>query len=354
VTALAAANAEEFTRASFWLRLALINAPNDAERERTLNDGRSVARQNPWSTQLTFSLVPSDNVNGGAENELSSAPGNPTGVLSADAIALSGWRGSLGLATQYRLQESPQSRTFIGLQAEVGRVWITEDSVVPDEAFNNSSVTVSLRHDRVLGQGTISGNLSYGVVDYRDLDLSAETTEAQRYEIWRLSLDRRLPLTEQTALGLSYSRELLSYEAEGIGEINRNTLGASLTYALQNNDQITGSFTYTDSVGDSVNYNSHDKTLRMSYRWAEPIGPITLSVGGGMKWADYPDYRILFPVTGGRQDETVFADANIGFPNVSFAGFTPRLRVDVSKVNSNVSRFDRTTSSIGFTISSQF
>lgn len=354
LTALAAANAEQFTRATLWLRLALIDAPNEAERDRTIADGRIVARRNPWSTQLSFSLVPSNNVNGGAEEEESTAPGNPTGTLSADAVALSGWRGSLGLTTQYRLQESPTSRTTVALQTSLARVRLTEDTEVPDEAFDINAGTISLRHDRVLDNGTISGTLSRGVVSYRDLDLDTETTEEESYDIWRLSLDRRVPLSDVTVLGLSYTRELLSYEVVGIGEINRNILGTSLSYRLQSGDQITGSFGFTDSVGDSVNYTSREKTIRLRYAWSDPIGPISLSLGAGVKRADYPDYRIFLPVTGGRQDETIFAEANIGFPDASFAGFTPRLRLDVSKVDSNVSRFDRDNSSIGFTITSQF
>ncbi len=354
VTALAAANAEELTRATFWLRLALISAPDEAERTRTINDARAVTRRNPWSTQLSFSLVPSNNVNGGAEDDQSAAPGNPTGTLSEDAIALEGWRASLGFTTQYRLQETAKSRTVASLQYQAARVWITEDTSVPNEAFDNSTVQLSLRHDRVLENGTLGLTFSRGLVEYRDLDLSARSTEELTYDIWRIGVDRRFPVGERTNLSLSYGRELLDYEAAGIGEVNRNTIGASLTYGLEGGDRITGSVSFTDSVGDLDNYTSQDQSLRVLYSWSEPIGPVTLTAGGGFKWADYPDYRVLFPVTGGRQDKTVFAEANIGFPEVSFAGFTPGLRVDLSKVDSNVSRFDRTTFSVGFTISSQF
>ncbi|MEL7180349.1 MAG: hypothetical protein AAFN63_10995, partial [Pseudomonadota bacterium] len=70
--------------------------------------------------------------------------------------------------------------------------------------------------------------------------------------------------------------------------------------------------------------------------------------------SEYPDYRIPFPVPGGREDKTIFLNANIGFPNVSYAGFTPGLRIDASQTDSNVSRFDRETLSVGLTISSQF
>lgn len=354
LTALAAANEERFTLATYWLRRALIVAPNDAEEARTLQDARAVSRRNPWSFNVSGSLVPSNNVNGGAESDESSAPGNPTGTLSEDAIALSGWRGSLDFSTQYRLQENPKSRTIAALRYRLSRAWVTEDTTVPNEAFDTESLEFSLRHDRVLESGTISANVTRGVFSYQDLDLAAQSTETLKYDLLRFGLDRRFAVAENAMMTLSYSRENLDYEATGIGEVNRNTFGTSLTFGLASGDQISGSFSYTDSVGDSVNYTSETHSLRVIYGWAEPIGPISLSAGGGIRWADYPDYQILNPVTGGRQDKTLFAEANIGFPDVSYAGFTPGLRVDISDTESNVSRFDRTTFSVGLTVRSQF
>jgi hypothetical protein len=45
---------------------------------------------------------------------------------------------------------------------------------------------------------------------------------------------------------------------------------------------------------------------------------------------------------------------NIGFPEVTYAGFSPGLRIDASRTRSNVSRYDRTTFSAGLTVSSSF
>ncbi|MDP5360459.1 MAG: hypothetical protein NWR52_10070, partial [Paracoccaceae bacterium] len=113
-------------------------------------------------------------------------------------------------------------------------------------------------------------------------------------------------------------------------------------------------FTLVDSDGESVNYTSQERTISLAYAWAEPLGPISLSAGGGFKWSDYPDYRLLLPVDGGRQDTTSFIFMNIGFPEIEYAGFSPGLRIDASQADSNVSRFDRTTLAIGLTINSTF
>ena len=354
LTALAAANEERFTLSTLWLRRALTVAPNDAARAQTLQDARAVTRRNPWSTRLSFSLVPSNNVNGGAEDEASTAPGNPTGTLSEDALALAGWRATLLFGVQYRLQETQRSRTTAGFQLQSARVRITDDTQIPDEAFATNYYDLSLRHDRALENGTLTLRASRGLFEYRDLDLGTQTTDYEKYDIWRLGVDRRVPLNERTQLTLSAGREWLDYLAPGIGEVDRVIASVGATYVLESRDRVSGTLTFVDNEGDSVNYTSQDFTFSGSYSWAEPIGPVSLTLGGGLRWSDYPDYRLLTPVTGGRQDTTVFANASIGFPNVSYAGFTPGLRLDASTTDSNVSRFDRTTFSAGLTISSQF
>ncbi|MEJ8559845.1 surface lipoprotein assembly modifier [Yoonia sp. GPGPB17] len=362
LTALAAANEERFTLSTFWLRRALTVAPNEEERTQTLRDARVVSQRNPWSTQLSFSLVPSSNVNGGAEDEDLIIGGNDTGGnISEDGLALSGWRASLGFGTQYRFQENAQSRSTVGLSYQISRVRITEDTTVPDEAFDTSFYSLSIRHDRALENGTLSFRGARGLYEYRDLDLATETTEYDKYDIWRLGVDRRFVVNDQTLLSVSADRERLSYLKPSIGDVNRISLTGAITYQLDSGNRITTTLKLTDSDGDTPNYTSDEQSLSITYGFGEPLGPISLSVGGGLRWSTYPDYLVFDPsvfgfveVDGGRQDETVFANANIGFPDISYAGFTPGLRIDVSTTDSNVSRFDRNTFSAGFTISSQF
>jgi hypothetical protein len=100
--------------------------------------------------------------------------------------------------------------------------------------------------------------------------------------------------------------------------------------------------------------------VNVSYSWAEPIGPVSLSAGAGISLRNFPDFQEFTlasgfaPIDGGRNDSTVSANLNIGFPQVSYAGFSPGLRIDASRTRSNVSRYDRTTFSASLTISSSF
>ncbi|MEO1639095.1 MAG: surface lipoprotein assembly modifier [Pseudomonadota bacterium] len=354
LTALAAAAEERFTLATFWLRRALNNAPNEAERERTITDARNVSRRDPLSLRFSASIVPSNNVNGGAEDAESTAPGNPTGTLSEDALALEGWRASLNLGASYRFQENPQSRSIAGINYQLGRVRITEDTNVPDEAFDTAYYEFFLRHDRVLENGTVSFNGSLGTYEYRDLDLGDATTEFEKYDIWRLGISRQLPISDRDVLSFSGTREWLTYSTPGIGEVDRWIWRAGISRGLENGDRISGNLTLTFSEGDSVNFNSNEQTLSVNYGWAEQFGPVSFAAGGGVKWSDFPDYRLLLPVDGGRQDTTYFLNANVGFPDIEYFGFTPGLRIEVSEADSNVSRFDRTNYSVGLTLSSVF
>lgn len=352
LTALAAVAGQQFTLASFWLRRALNNAPNSDERTRTLIDARNVSRRNPISFQLTASLVPSSNINGGAEDEESTAPGNPTGTLSADSLALEGWRASLGFGARYRLHQTEKSRSAVGVTYQMGRARITEETTVPDEAFDTSYYGLSVHHDWALKMGVINLEGSIATYEYRDLDLGAGTTSYDKYDIRRLGLTRQIPLSAPLTLTLSGNQEWLTYSNPGIGEVDRTLWRVALTRRLANTNTLSGSFSLTQSFGDSVNYTYTQETLSLSYAWGELIGPFSLALAGGAKRSDYPDYQVLFTVPGGRQDTTYFLNANIGFPGLEYFGFSPGVRIDLSEDNSNVSRFDRTNMSVALTINS--
>lgn len=360
LTALAAANEERFTLATFWLRRALNVAPNAEERARTISDARGVQRQNPWSTSLSFSLVPSNNVNGGAESADSSAPGNPTGgTLSDDALALEGWRASWGLTTSYRIQENARNRTTIGLSYQGSHVWLTDSPDIPDEAFDTLSASVNVTYTRALENGTFTVRATRGVYEFRDLDLDDDpeltTVTFDKYDTQRLQFDRRLSWDDRTLLNFSVSREWLDYLSSGIGDVTRTTVGAGVTRGRENGDRYGVNISFVDSVGeDNTNYTSDTQTIRWNYRWAEPVLDMTIGADAGVRWANYPDYRLFFPVTGGRQDFTYFTGVDIGLPNLEYGGFSPGLRLDRSVTDSNVSRFDKTSWSVGLTINSTF
>jgi hypothetical protein len=355
LTALAAANAERFTLSTIWLRRALTVAPTDTEFERTITDARAISRRNPWSTSLSFSIVPSNNVNGGADDDTLTANGTATGgTLSDDALALAGIRASLGFRTQYRLHATPTNRTTVGLQFNTTRVLLEDGAPLPDAAFSTDTTLIDLTHERALPKGVISVTAAASVSNYATGKEDEPDVETNKYDIVRIGMQYRLPLNAQSEIGFGVRSEQLTYEAGNIGEVDRVNLSASYVRRTESGNSWRAAIRYTDSNSASANYVSETVTLQGNYNWQDPIGPVTLSVGAGITWADYSDYSLPLLVTDGRQDTTLFYNINMRFADLSYAGFTPGVSVNHSFAESNVSRFTRETLSVGFTLTSQF
>ena len=114
LAALASANQDRFTLGEIWLRRALTVAPSAEDAAQTLTDAAGLRRVNPWSTSVSLSFAPSNNVNGGAESNINVIDGFPiVGILSESAQALSGWLGETDIRTTYRFRESNEYRTFL-------------------------------------------------------------------------------------------------------------------------------------------------------------------------------------------------------------------------------------------------
>lgn len=366
LTALAAANEERFTLSSFWLRRALIYVPNEQERARTLADARTVKRANPWSSSFGFSVAPSNNVNGGVED----ADGGTVGVFvqtfSADAVAQPGVRATLNFGTSYRFHESRIDRAAVSLQYQGARVKLQDDVVdnpffetaerlgrstegIPEtvtldaKEFGSDYLSVGVSYDRALEIGNVGVRYDTGLLEYG---------EDRIYDFNRATLSYRRALTDNTTLQLVGRREFQEYASETTGQVRRTTLIAGLTYQFENGNRINTSYTRFDSASKSINYTFDEWSWQVGYSWAEPIGPVSLSVNAGIKSADYPSYFLSFDE--GRQDEGYFYGIEIGFPDIEYAGFSPGISIQASDTESNISRFTRSSLSSQFTINSAF
>ncbi|PUB16240.1 surface lipoprotein assembly modifier [Yoonia sediminilitoris] len=366
LTALAAANEERFTLSTFWLRRALIYVPNDSERERTLADARTVRRANPWSTSIGFSVAPSNNVNGGVDDADGGTVGVLTQTFSADAVAQPGVRASLNFGTSYRFHESPVDRASVSLQYQAARVKLRDEvvenpfyeaaiqsgrstegiaeTVQLDAAqFGLDYLSVGVSYDRALEIGTVGVRYDTGLLEFG---------EERIYDFNRATLSFSRALTEDTTLQLVGRREIQEHENENTGQVRRTTLIAGLSYRLGNGDRISTSYTKLDSESESINYTYDEWSWEVGYGWAEPIGPVSVSVSAGIKRADYPSYFLSF--ADGRQDEGYFYGIELDFPEFEYAGFSPGISIQGTDTESNVSRFTRNSISTQLTINSAF
>ena len=349
LTALAAATDKRFTLSEIWLRRALTVSPSEAETERTTRDAAGVRRLNPWSTRLSLSVVPSNNVNGGADDDRLTAPGQPDGSLSPDAQAVGGIRATGWLRTQYRLFKTPESRISTALQYQLSRVHVDKDgrdAGISGSEFATDAAEISLIYEQALEWGGVGAQLTFGDFDFGGDDY---------YDFRRTSISWSAPLDDNTSFQVSANHELQSYESIGIRSVQRNSVMTSVSHRLMSGNRISGTIGYTWSEGYSVNNTYDDWSLRGSYSWAEPFGPVSISVNGGLRWTDYPDYNLPFgAVDGGREDLAVTYGMDLGLPDVSYAGFSPGLSISGSIADSNVSRFTRNSFSAGFNLRSTF
>lgn len=357
LAALAASTEERFTIATWWLRRALIDAPNEAETERTLQDASIVSARNPWQTNVRLSFQPSDNVNGGVDEEFFEINGiNTFGALSRDSQPLSGWTGNLAFSTRYRLSQSQEHQTFVGLRANFRGVFLSEDS------------REELRED---GRPTSNSDYSFGTLstfwsrdnalEVGDWGLEASIGARWLFGDWdetfvRVGVNRSIPLSGSTLARGSLWAELNS-PLDDRDDVQK--VGAVLSYTEVFPDiaVVSSTIGYTEAMSDFINARSNTWFLAVSAQPLEQIGPAQLTVQAGFQISDYPDWTFFTfgtEIEAGRQDETVFANIDVAFPDMSFAGFEPVVTIESSSTTSNVNRFERESFGIGLTFQSSF
>ena len=359
LTALAAANEGRFTLAQWWLRRALTVAPTPADAAQTTADARGLRNLNPWSTNVELSFVPSGNVNGGADSRFNVIDGVPfVGVLSADAQALSGWSGTFSLSTRYRIAASDASQTLLSVRAYGRAVMLSSQakdfltasgSTATAADFSSASLDFGLRHDHALQNGFYGIGFNLGKVwSGAEFD----------YTYTRLTADRRLAISDVTALTINASLEQ-RMDADDRQDQWRYNLQGSISRTLANGDQVSATLGYGAVNSNFVNETARNTTAQLGYAFGRPLGPAgfqaQVQLAAGVQLQDFADYRVAFiTVPGGRQDTRVFGSVDLFFSNLSYAGFAPVVTLSIGRTSSNVSRFEHDDGSIGFAFRSTF
>ncbi len=351
LTALAAANEDRLTLSQVWLRRAATVAPNDAALAQTQADYGGLRTLNPWRTNIQLSFSPSSNVNGGSDDLYNVIDGLPfVGVLSGDARALSGVTATADLRFSYRLAENAHARTEIAGRFYSRQVLLSDAAraLAPDSEngdFGATLVEVGLGHTRALGQGLAMADFDIGA-HWSGGDLSTPFA--------RLSLAAQYPVTDQLtgSAGLAFEQRWIGDTGQAGDTIE--TLSAGLTYRFDSGAQLGGTFELRDTASETGNQRNTAASLQMTYAPAQQIGPAEMLFTLGASHSDYPDYAIILPVPGGRQDTTQFASAEFAFVDFDYAGFAPVVTLGAQRSDSNVSRFDRSAFSIRFGFRSTF
>lgn len=357
LTAYAAAQDERFGLAGLWLRRALTQTDDPDQIAQTIADARAVRDQNPWTTRLSFTLSPSDNVNGGARSAFNVIDGFPfVGQLSPDARALSGWAGSVDLSTRYRLASGPRYQTEATARLAGRGVWLSRDArafiaaesepgdpAITNANFGSGRIEAGLSHLVALGNGTAQVELEFGRYFSGRDDI---------YDYTRLTGTRSMTLSETAGLRFQAFGEWR--REDGAATDQRQGIEARWQGRLANNQRLGLTLGWSETLSDNRNAVNATRTLSADWDPGRQLGPVTISAALGAQWTEYPDYRVIFPVPGGRQDDRLFGSLTIGLPDISYAGFSPVITLGYDRTDSNVSRFANEGFSVDFGLRSTF
>ncbi len=355
VASIAALAGERRIQSQFWLRRAGDNAPTEAERNKIQRQFAYLRHETPFRFQLDASVSPSSNINSGSDSAYNIIEGVPlVGILSPDAMALSGYIAQTNLRLSYRLRRSETSETALTGGYYVKRAWLDDDGkdTAPDfdaGRLGVTSATFGVTH--VMKVGKVPGSALRFDAGLRDYWQGGDRI----YTAFTGGVYYTRPLTERLRFSGQLSAEKRNY-ADGYGD--EGLLGgfnAALSYRFDNGSVVSVAAGYNESDVPGDIFDSTGWTGKVSYSLGKPVLGVDLTAGIGVSFTEYADYTMLiFPVPGGRQDETVFFDLEGVFTQVEYAGFSPSVRLRRTITASNVSRYEMSEWSVAVGIRSNF
>ncbi|WP_456387646.1 surface lipoprotein assembly modifier [Profundibacter sp.] len=345
---------KRFTLAQYWLRRSVNFVQSPQHRQQVANDYRRLRAENPWNTQLRFSVAPSSNVNAGSDSNLSIIEGVPVvGLLSRSAQALSGISAVADVTTAFRFSKNANHAAYLTGRVYSRQIRLSSAAAravpgVRNRDFSATAVELGVRyvfrakkHDGLSTVRAIIGKNWYGG------DPSSTFS--------RLGFEHSLRAAKRTRLTFSGSYERRDYERVGRAPAYIARFSANARHRFEGGSALQLGVFANNTTSTWVNTSSKSATAYVSYDMGKPVGPARFTFGIGATYQDYPNYRVGFIVVpGGRQDSVVFANVSATFDKLDYAGFVPKLTLRAQKNASNVSRFDTTQVSVTLGIQSSF
>ena len=345
------ASAGHRTRAQLWLRRAADAAPDQATRARAIRDFKYVRLRNPWSTQLSFSVTPTDNLNNGSMHDSFTIDGLPWEfALSGDAQALSGVELSFGADTRYRLSETGTRATDLLLRASHRGYLLSEEAraTAPDAEgrdFSAASLAAGLSRRMMLGETrdelvmtawagqNFHGGEAYGAFLRGEARLSHSLSPRNRLT-GTLSLEAR--------------------RGEAAPEADVGLLALGWDHAWSGGQiSLYGSVTRSASELSTADYSD----LRLGARLAPDAAWLEGAIGADpsltleARSRDFESSPYSFD---GRLDEEIRAELQLVFRDIDYMGFNPVLTLETARIRSNVAIHDTHSSGLGLSIRSAF
>lgn len=354
VMAQAHASAENFTRAQFWLRRAAQAAPSEQLSALAARDFAVLRNANPLSFKLSFSAMPSDNVNNGNSNGtltfayLPGALANIEWEVPPDSRPLSGLAMTGQIELSYRVARTSRSQTNFNFDFASQTYVLSNQAkrTAPDvtaQSLGYQQASIGLSH-AWLPEGA-SGPFSV------DLSLSKSFYGGASYT-------RNVALTFgrlwQPVDGQTYSASITASQTAYLFD-NSRTNGVTLRGAWQK------TLANTDLLGMSISTSTHESLrpdrgymaigAQISYDFGDVGRAIQLAVAGSVETRVY-DSSSFDPA--GRYDVRTTIQANVGLPKFAVYGFTPVASISANQTNSSVPYFETEALRVGLNVKSTF
>lgn len=322
-----------FTAAQFWLRRATNHAKTPQDALQLREDMSAIRKSNPLATSLSFSIAPSDNVNGGAADRTFSL-GDFTFEFAPSSLALSGIEYSGQVDFLYNLGESETGVTAAGLSL-YGRTYSLSQSAkeaapgVSGSDYAYTQVEASLRHRQNIfeGLGPSEIALQVGRTWYGGDPL-------RNYA--RLGLSQDFVLGQDAALTISGFAE--NQNALSAAQVDTRVYDLKGIYAqrLANQDVLRLTLQRRFHDADEETFTYSDNRFVVSYELAERYWNTKLSLFAGFGYKNYDEFSLSLD---GRRDRSVSAGLTAVFEGVSYFGFSPSMTLAANRTQSNVARF---------------
>jgi len=355
-------DAKRYTLAQYWLRRSVNFVQTPQQRQQIASDYKRLRAENPWNTQLRFSIAPSSNVNAGSDTNLSTIEGVPVvGILSRSAQALSGVVGVADTSTSYRFSQSTNHSAYV-----TGRIYSRQIQLssaarravpaVRNKDFSATAVELGLKYVFRTGmQGGKQGEKRGGLSTLNAI-IGKNWYGGDPSSVFsRLGYAHSLSAGKRTRLTFSGSYERRDYNATGRAPTFITRVMGSARHRFKDGGAVQFGLFANNTTSTWVNTSSISATAHLSYEMGNPIGPAMVSFGIGATYQDFSNYSVGFIVVpGGRQDSVAFASVAATFNTLDYAGFVPKVTLRAQKNNSNISRFDTTQLSVSIGIQSSF
>lgn len=324
-----------YSRAEWWLRRAANHAKTEESAAQVKQEFQAIRENNPFSLRLNISVSPSNNVNGGADEQFFDL-GNIRLVFSPESLALSGIEYAGDLDLTYRLSQNSNQVTEVSFYA-YGRTYTLSPEArakaprARGSDFSLSVIDLSFHHRRFLfdGLGPTGVSVHSGQVWYGGDPL----WRYNRLSLWQTfpngrnaSTTVRISAEDQKSLG-SFHPDTTVYDLQGtyIRQLpNRDVLQLSL--ATRYNDSVIITSTFLDYLAS------------IDYVLAKPVFDTRLVFSLAAGYKSYDEFSLSLD---GRRDRYLRARVTAVFEQISYFGFSPSFSVIAKRTNSNVTRFTK-------------